>query len=700
MGIVEQAAVFAADLTNVAWAISSVVNSFWGMASGMGESIDAAITKMANISTVVGIIKDGVTALTELFTYKGKSATDIQSAANTFSDNLLIVVEKLVLLANTWELEAMQAAAGVYSSMKSIIDIIKPGIEAVKELLEMKKTNISQETLTIFYDNLVAIVDTLKGAVVRIGTEGLALAEEAVKNMQSMLGVIKPGIEAVSSLIDLNTAISQETLTLLYDNLVAIVHTLKGVVARLGTDGLDLAAEAIKNMQSMLSIIKPGVEAVSELVSLDTVIPQETLTLLYDNLVAIVRTLEGVVVRTGTDGLSVASEAMSQIKGIIDIVKPGVEAVKALMDTTSQMLPENRLTSFKENLIMVVNALQIQLSQDQMIALQASAEVWKAVKDVISIIKPGIEAISALASMQATELPASKVTLLANDILLILGTLKLVGEVPGVNIESMTVLGELFGAIKTVMEAAKGAVEGIKAMAAYSKEAGLEPKMLAFESDFATVSASLEKVAIGLNVDAIDSATIALAATKTMVELVTETMDRIIDLQWSTADARRAFVAIGTDIETGITNFVESMIVVLEKLTRFDSNGTQGISGMMEGLRIGLEMGFERAKSVIAQGLNDMQEIFSDSISNFFNLGASAGYAWAEGFASTSGNVPSADYNYLPTQTSGGGNSSVTNNTTSISIPVSGVNINNGMDLQQFQVLVEQSVRNSLAIRR
>lgn len=320
------------------------------------------------------------------------------------------VMQALGHLAFEFGEEGLEAAAIWAASVRDILGLVKPAVDALAAMTELKIVTNMALVAAIFADQLLSLVQEF----VRV-KDGytITFAEDAKTwwdNVKTIIGVIKPGVDALIAMQDLVIITNMALVAGIFaENLLALVKEFERVKSRYKIVFAEDAKEWWSNVKEIIGIIKPGVDALIAMQDLVIITNMALVAGIFaENLLALVNEFEGVKNKYKTQFAEDAKEWWANAKAIIDIVAPGV---KALIDMQELQIVTNMALVariFGENLLSLVNEFE-NIKGDYKIKFAEDAkEWWAAVKEVLSVVEPGIKALKGMLEWEeALSLPVA-----------------------------------------------------------------------------------------------------------------------------------------------------------------------------------------------------------------------------------------------------------------------------------------------------
>ena len=347
------------------------------------------------IELTIQAIKVNLEALVPLLEAGTEALTTIATTSGTFYGAVSGVIEGfLSAFANLKEL-AKAAWMGPtrleWFTMQLTIQAIKINLEALVPLLEAG----TEELITLatasagFYDAANAVIG------------GFLAAFQALKEFYSTDYALPNVLERSGWIDDLRLAI---------EGLATGLSTLS---PDLDVDAVSAAAEFYSDVQTIIGIVKPALEALR---ALALYVPYLRLPEAMENfktdlttLVTKLREVADSFMGTGEEptGPMEASAAIATAIGtMIGIVKPAIDAVKALLGYTSSVNLPQELADFEADLRLVIGSIK-RLADDYRDSLINAEAFATTAGTIIGLIEPTLQALAALVSQNSEDYEAA-----------------------------------------------------------------------------------------------------------------------------------------------------------------------------------------------------------------------------------------------------------------------------------------------------
>lgn len=380
----------------------AVMQALGHLAFEFGEQgLEAAAVWAESVKVILSVVKPAVDALAALLAFE-QTPANIADLADKFAEQLLSLVELLAPIAGEYRGTLEPEMLVWFDAVKKIISVVEPGIKAIRALIEWPFVQANLADITDkFAEQLLSVVELLAPIANEYrGTLEPEMLEwfDAVKKI---LGVIKPGIEAIKALVE--WPFVQANLADITDK---FAEQLLSVVELLAPISLEYRGELTEAMlawfeavKKVISIIEPGIKAIKALIEWPFV--QANLADITDKfaeqLLSVVELLAPIAGEYRGELTEAMTDWFEAVKKVISIVEPGIKAIKSLIEWPFVQANMADVTDkFAEQLLSVVDLLA-PIADEYRGELTEEMTAWfEAVKKIISVIGPGIEALKAL----------------------------------------------------------------------------------------------------------------------------------------------------------------------------------------------------------------------------------------------------------------------------------------------------------------
>jgi len=376
----------------------AMVNALTTLVATTGQSSLKLAARFADIvKTIFSFVQDGVDVLATLAEYT--PVQNIGAKIENFVARMMEVIPALRDLAHAYDKGKIEYANTILTAMKGVTDIVKPGIDAIKALVDYNVVKSLSAKAQNFKDRLMEIVNVLSETADDWATEAMQAAAEFYDAATNVLGIVQPGIEAIVNLTEYDEQESlQDRVTNLRSRLMEIVDTLKKSWDEFDQDGVNAAKVFYEATQNIVNIVKPAIDAIITMVSYEV---QESVKEQVENmrarLMEIVDALKEGWENFDTEGVESAQAFYSAAQTMFGVVKPAIDAITALTDYTRVANLAQKVTMFKLDLHIIVDSMDELADQFIGRGLPDSAETAAAMQTIVGVVKPAIDALALLA---------------------------------------------------------------------------------------------------------------------------------------------------------------------------------------------------------------------------------------------------------------------------------------------------------------
>ena len=241
----------------------------------------------------------------------------------------------------------------------------------------------------ITYEMGLQLIEGLKLGVEEGLPELSGAAAKVAKSIADALGAI------VSIGTDLNIyeVIDRGAFQRFVDDLIHITGQLSSALTVFNVEGLAAAAEIAKSVESVVGIVKTAVDNIGALGKYVSFEPNLTAAFL-DDLVAITDALAVALMVFDPKAVETAAGIAKSVESIVGIIKTAVDNIISLQDYVT--IDPNLTATFLDDLIMVTDALAVDLNEFNSVFLQTAAATAGSVTAILETIKTGVDALTSL----------------------------------------------------------------------------------------------------------------------------------------------------------------------------------------------------------------------------------------------------------------------------------------------------------------
>jgi TP901 family phage tail tape measure protein len=176
-------------------AINQLMSQMIAMAEGFSDGALATAGKFASAAnTTVGILKDGVEGFQLVSVFTGVS----QDAIDRFAAGVQMAVASMARMAAVFGTDATSAAMAFAKAAGESTDFLKKGVDGFNKLSEQE--TIPQSAMDSFAKNVIGLINTITYLSGVLTTETMLRANAFANAIDSVITVIKSGLDALSNL--------------------------------------------------------------------------------------------------------------------------------------------------------------------------------------------------------------------------------------------------------------------------------------------------------------------------------------------------------------------------------------------------------------------------------------------------------------------------------------------------------------------
>jgi TP901 family phage tail tape measure protein len=601
------------------------------------EAVDAAAAFADSARAVADLIRPAVDALIALATYD--ASTYSAAASQQFALNLSDTLENIVYIARLWEQEAVDAAATFAESASRVVSVVRPAVEALAALATYEVVMDLPTLILGFSTQLYQLVKALNVLSLGFKTEATQAAGTLYAAVQQVVGVVKPAVDALAALM------LYEIVWDMPDRVHAFATQLYYLVTALNTLSLGFSVEATQSaatlyaaINSIVGVVKPGIDAVMALADYEPVQLLETqLDWFVTQLLTVVDWLQAAASDYETEGYTAAGAFYQAAGQIVAIVKPGIDALTALFDYRPvEELPAT-LARFTGQLFYLLDELNRLASGYEVEGYAAAAAFFQAASEIIGIVKPGVDALAALAEYKLVADLRGKFNNFAAQLSYVLQKLNTLAADYNVSVSEDAVL--FYTSVEQLIKVLKPALDGLGQLFEY--EGGdVKAKFGVFRTDLATLLTEMGKAAADLAGAGVSNAKLFQFACEDITDAFLIGLSALGTLESSTAGASAAAAlhafaeAAKTAMQAAAGHVQAGLDNILRTLTAYRSRIYEAGVALGQSLQAGLTAG---SLSVPFTPPAPAPTGGATNVTNIYNLNAN--YAQTESEASLSDTV-------------------------------------------------------------
>jgi phage-related protein len=598
-------------------------NIMLGLAEGIKQASGAPLKETEEaVTSIANIVGQGSEAFQKLKDYGGVNL-DI---AQQFSDDMGAVLTIVSKVAATFKADALKQVTEFANTLKSIVDVIAGGVEATKKLNEYSAMNM--DVMNQFVADMSSLMRVFVPSAIIFKDEAIKATQEYANALKAVLDIIASAVDGMKKLSEYqamnHTAMNQFAVDMFHMTEVFAAFGIRFTAK--GLEGAKNFAEALKGI---IDIIGPGVEAIKVLNNYQAMSDIAMNQFVYDmtNLALVFTQKSALFNQKGLEG---AKNYAETLKSIIDVIGPGVEAV-AKLNTYVAMLDDhmNQFIYDATNLALVFGSYATQFNQKSLEASKAYAE---SLKSVVEVIGPGVEAIKALNTYKA--IMGNQLQLFATDMFRIMSTFSVLGA--KFTAEALKAATDFASAAKVVVEVIGPGVQGFTELSKYKGVAS--SAIAAFSNDIFLVVQAFSAAAVQFKAEALVATGNYADAAKKVVDTIGPAVQGFLELQNFSGVPEAAL----NSLMVGVERAIQLMSVLASRMNSEMVSKTaefgDAVGKVMGGLKNAVDLfkslaeGFKPAKDAVAISLDSVLAI-TQYVMN--TIGAMASKLSTEGMEKT-----------------------------------------------------------------
>jgi len=700
---------------------------------------------VSDLVSIVGSAVDALAALTEF-----KAVANLPKLAETFANQLLTIVSKFTLVRQQYGITFTDDVNAWWASAKTIIDVVTGGVQALAAMTELKIVTNMGLVAGIFADQLLMLVREFKRAKDRYGLEFAEDASDWWANVQSIIGIISGGVEALAAMLELKIVTNMQLVAGIFaDQLITLVDEFKKVKDRFKIDFAEDASAWWSTAQSVIGIVKPGIEALASMLDFARVenIAGKARDF-ADDLASVVSELARVAmgfVSVGEDGAVSGLEAAERFGAaaatIVGAVGPGISALAGLMDFTQVEDIAARARDFADDLAIVVTELArvattfITVGEDGALSgLEAGERFATAATAIVGMVEPGIKALAALMGFTRVQGIAQKAADFGADLAIVVRELAdvasefvVIGEDGSASgLEAAERFASAAGKIVGFIEPA---IKALAALGTLTATENLTGKIALFRRQIGEVLTAIQAIGesfargggraqfpgagrggdapgtSGLEAAELFASAVATISTgiKGAIDLIdgfmtykgrviagglatfAQNMLQLRILLIEQADAMETAVPAAQRFGAALAIISAAIKAGLDLLVGLPTVGTGLLAGLGARIRDALA-------EVTAAFTSETSSAAAAAYAYGFTVGRGASFGFRDGFAS----IPTPTFTVGAPAGGTGGSDTPPRGATTVNITISGTTINSGIDAATFNASVTQAVKEAI----
>ena len=242
-----------------AYAVSAVVVQIWLVSKLISqEAVAAAAAFAEGAGKVLAIIGSGVEGLNKLPDLGPIS----EAAINAFVLGIELTMARLAAVAVKFSEEAIAQAGKFADAAGKTVGILKTGVEGL--LMVNTFTGVSAEAIDRFGAGVQLAVAKMVQLATLFGVEGVAAASAFAKAAGESTDFLKKGVEGFLKLAELKE-IPEQGMALFAEGIISLINTIIELSDILSTDVVLRANQFSNTIDSVIQIVKSGLDAIAKL---------------------------------------------------------------------------------------------------------------------------------------------------------------------------------------------------------------------------------------------------------------------------------------------------------------------------------------------------------------------------------------------------------------------------------------------------
>ena len=651
-GLETAVSAFTADLLTITIALrDALIDS--GLKAEGATADAAALSK--EIKTLLGVVKVGLSSISLLSEFIPQDG--LQGKAELFGNDLIAIFQGLLDAFTNAGMQASEMtgnAATLAKDIKGTLSVVKTGLTAISTLSGYTQGIGLREAASLFAQDVIDIFTTLHDAFLEAGlvaSESTSNAATLAKDIKSVLGIVKSGVDAIasiSSFVGIDNAESQAAL--FADNLIDVYQSVLDALVDAGlqsTSASQAAADFAKDAKALIGIIKPGIDAINELAlyipanGIGEAARQFTTDILIVIDVVFTAIRDSTLAVAG--GLDLAADLAGEMKKIIGIIKPGVEAIAELGGYVRREGIGTAADNFAADIIEVTSIILDALIDSGILVtrlVENAGDLAKELKAIIGIIKPGVEALAKLSEYTGGSVKGKAEEFTDNIILVATTLLNAITDSESITSSSLSEAAKLAGDMESLLKTVKPGIEALNSLGEYTSDSDAVDTVTAFAEDLLAISQALVDTLIlaaeQIGTDAIASASDFAQAVLDIAEDLDGSIDTLQEVAHSeTPSTTRVLNYITAQARTISDSLSDANGDVngtaVQQAATFAANLDAALTSLNSALQALQEIADVDAPDGIASLLQQIFDIFTQNADAAQQAGQAVGQGLADG---------------------------------------------------------------------
>lgn len=424
------------------------------------DAVSAAAKFSEGAGKIIAIVGGGVDAFVKLKDFGPVS----EEALGHFVNAVHFIVGQLILIASTFEAEAV-AAAGLFSeSVGKVLSIIGTGAEGFAKLGDFRA--VSETSIAYFVEAVKFITDQFVLIASTFEAEGLAAAGTFAEAVGKVVGTIGTGVEGFGQLAALGP-VSEVAIGNFVNAINITMQRLGAAASQFSADAIAHAGKFADAAGAAVGILKEGVDG---LLKVDTFAgtSEAAIGRFADGVRIAVAAMARLAAEFGPEATAAAMQFAKAAGESTDFFKKGVDGFAKLDKVTA--VPQASMDVFSGAVVLLVNTI-IQLSNIITTDVLAQAVRFATGMDqVITVMSNALKAIANLGGdaagispfLQAFTNTVAKIAAdFANQVVppaTNIGLNIAVGIANGINMGTPAIQNAIYAAVAAAIAAAKAAL--------------------------------------------------------------------------------------------------------------------------------------------------------------------------------------------------------------------------------------------------
>lgn len=382
------------------------------VASGISiQAVNSAAVFSEGAGKVLGIVGSGVEGLAKLAGFRAVS----EQAMAFFVEGIKFLIDQFVLIASTFEKDAVVAAGLFAESVGKVLSIIGAGAEGFTKLADFKA--VSETAIAYFVEAVKFTIDQFVLIASTFEAEGLAAAGMFAESVGKVVATIGAGVEGFTKLNDFQ-GVGMNAIGYFANAVANIVTQMAMLAAQFNVDAVAAAAIFSDGVGKVLAIIGSGVEGLSKLADFGPV--SDVAIANFTTAINItMQRLGAAASQFSADAIAHAGKFATAAGSAVGILKAGVEGL--LMVDTFAGASEAAIGRFADGVRLAVAAMVRLAGEFGPEATAAAATFAKAAGESTDFFKKGVDGFVKLEKVSVV--PQASMDVFADGVVLLVNTI-------------------------------------------------------------------------------------------------------------------------------------------------------------------------------------------------------------------------------------------------------------------------------------